>query len=612
MGTTFIGTAHAAGGQSFTSLQSGFTQELYGLSNAFDGGVAFAPDGDPLVDECLFEGSRLHRYDSQVLLPSQNGTGTLHPETVLPSNAGCGLANNPGGGIYSNTGDGVIKLDPDTGATLGGPFGSAGNALGIATDPTTSKLVYVGSNGTLLSVDPALTTTGTFSSALTSHFVDGIYFDPSGQFLFASDRSSNAVAVVARDGHLVQSVPISHEPDGIAFHTQDPQFVVTNNTDGTMTRLDFPANDYSQSATVSTFASGGFRGDLTQVGPDNCLYLTQAGARFDDGTTAGQNSLVRICPGFTPPPGVQPTGPKYVAFGDSLTTGFSIPKCDSDRKDSPWGCFKNQPPPAVPYPDRVASALGYSFSDDPGYYKQVAPGYPTTDLDRVGIWGYTAREAAAAQAAEHDADGPWLPQLSAVKHAQQLVTGSLGVNDLHFGDVGFWASRYLTGGTGKVASEAQKLLNADDAALDAEFSALTTAKSNGAKVVVTQIYNPYDNGRLDCKPLRDVGRTITDTLDSELGKRAQAAGLQVADWRPVFLGHGAGQGANSYVWGTDCSIEKAISEVVPKWVPVYAFGVIVFPFNGGGVKAIHQEYDPHPNNAGTTAMANAILTKVKP
>ena len=41
---------------------------------------------------------------------------------------------------------------------------------------------------------------------------------------------------------------------------------------------------------------------------------------------------------------------KYVAFGDSLTTGFSIPKCDSDRKDSPWGCFKNQPPPATPLP----------------------------------------------------------------------------------------------------------------------------------------------------------------------------------------------------------------------------------------------------------------------
>jgi hypothetical protein len=304
VGPTFIGTAHAASGQSFTSLQNGFTQELYGLSNAFDGGVAFAPDGDPLVDECQGSGSRLHRYDSQVLLPSQNGTGTLHPETVFPSNAGCGLTNNPGGGIYSNTSGGVVKLDPNNGASVGGPFGGAGNALGITTDPTTSNLVYVGSNGTLLSVDPALTTAGTFSSALTSHFVDGIYFDPSGQFLFASDRTSDAVAVVARDGHLVQSIPINHEPDGIAFHTQDPKFVVTNNTDGTMTRLDFPANDYSQSATVSTFASGGFRGDLTQVGPDNCLYLTQAGTRFDDGTIASQNSLVRICPGFTPPPGV--------------------------------------------------------------------------------------------------------------------------------------------------------------------------------------------------------------------------------------------------------------------------------------------------------------------
>ena len=55
-----------------------------------------------------------------------------------------------------------------------------------------------------------------------------------------------------------------------------PKFVVTNNeNDGTMTRFDFPNDDYTQAPTVTVFASGGFRGDLTQVGSDGCIYSTQ-------------------------------------------------------------------------------------------------------------------------------------------------------------------------------------------------------------------------------------------------------------------------------------------------------------------------------------------------
>jgi hypothetical protein len=98
---------------------------------------------------------------------------------------------------------------------------------------------------------------------------------------------------------------MSSEPDGISFHATAPKFVVTNNIDGTMTRHDFPGDDYSQPSTQSVFASGGFRGDLSAVGPDGCIYLTQDGVRFDNGTTSGENSLVKICPGFAPPPGIE-------------------------------------------------------------------------------------------------------------------------------------------------------------------------------------------------------------------------------------------------------------------------------------------------------------------
>lgn len=298
-------------GQSFTTLQPGFTQDLFGTSPEFFGGVAFAPDGDPLVDGCSFSGSGLRRFDRQsVLMPDPTGS-ELHPSTLQPSNAGCGLTNHPDGSLYSNTGSGVVNLDANTGAQLRGPFGGGGNALGIAVDPQTSNIVYVLGDGTLSFVNQAFTTTGTFSSATAGLFVDGIAFDPAGNYLFIADRTNDALKVLNRAGSVVTSTPLAfgNDPDGIAFKATAPKFVVTNNGDGTITRFDFPADDYTMTPTQSLLASGGFRGDLSQVGPDGCLYVTQSGVRFDDGTTSSDNSLVRICPGFAPPPGAGTEGP---------------------------------------------------------------------------------------------------------------------------------------------------------------------------------------------------------------------------------------------------------------------------------------------------------------
>lgn len=291
------------GGISFTTLQSGFTQDIFGVSVSFMGGVAFAPDGDPLVTECLFSGSALHRYDRQSAPPPLNGT-SLHTETILPSNAGCGITSHPNGTLYTNTSLGVIQLDANTGAQIGGPFGPSGNALGIAVEPASGDLAYVGADGTIHRVDAALTTTSVFSAVTAGNFVDGIFFDPAGDFLFMANRlPTTQLTIVDAAGALVQNVPMTSEPDGISFHVEAPTFVIANNTDGTIARFDFPANDFTQVPVQSVFASGGFRGDLSQVGADGCAYLTQAATRYNDGTFAFENSLVRICGGFAPPPG---------------------------------------------------------------------------------------------------------------------------------------------------------------------------------------------------------------------------------------------------------------------------------------------------------------------
>jgi hypothetical protein len=289
------------GGSSFLFLQPGFTQDIFGVSQHFMGGVAFAPDGDPWVDDCQGSGSHLHRYDAQSTPAPVNGT-SLHTESIHSSNAGCGLTGHSNGSLYSNLNSGVVRLNASTGAQTGGPFGPAGNALGIAEDPETGNLIYVGLNGTLYSVNPALTTSATFSTATTGNFVDGLAFDPTGDFLFAANRSPFRLTILDGDtGALIQQVPMASEPDGISFHATTPKFVVTNNTNGTMTRFDFPGDNYALVPAQSLFASGGFRGDLSQVGSDGCIYLTQDGTRYNNLVVSGENSLVRICGGFAPP-----------------------------------------------------------------------------------------------------------------------------------------------------------------------------------------------------------------------------------------------------------------------------------------------------------------------
>jgi hypothetical protein len=126
--------------EGFTFLKAGFTQELIATSTEY--GVAFASDGDPVTAY-----PKLQRVDMQSPVVPFHGS-SLRPISPYASNFSLiGLANNPDGTIYTNTGSGVYDINRDTGVYVKGPFGAAGNGLGIATDPQTSNLVYVGGSG---------------------------------------------------------------------------------------------------------------------------------------------------------------------------------------------------------------------------------------------------------------------------------------------------------------------------------------------------------------------------------------------------------------------------------------------------------------------------------
>jgi hypothetical protein len=325
----------ATGSEGFLVIQPGFTQTLWATNPSFLGGVAFATNGDVLTDHCSFGGGVLDDY-SQTSTTTLHGS-TLHNFTTKTSNAGCGLANHPNGFLYTNTGGGVVQLNASTGAQTAGPYGHSGNALGIAASPITGNLVFVGNDNNLYFVNAAFTTSGTFSTADAGDFKDQIAWSPDGKFLFISNRgTTQKLQIVDSNGGLVQNIPMTSQPDGIAVHAATPQFVVTNNTDGTMTRFDFPGNDYTKPPMQSVFASGGFRGDMSAVGGDSCLYLTQAGTRYADATVDGNNSVLQICGGFAPTIPDAPITGHQLTFNTTEGQNFSgtvATVTDGDSKD---------------------------------------------------------------------------------------------------------------------------------------------------------------------------------------------------------------------------------------------------------------------------------------
>ena len=271
-------------------------------------------------------------------------------------------------------------------------------------------------------------------------------------------------------------------------------------------------------------------------------------------------------PRATPEPA--PVGLRdYVAFGDSLTTGFSVATC----------CVR--PPPATPYPELVARSSGLS------------------DLDHVGVWGATAKGAAQHYASRPQ--GAADSQIGGVNRARRLVTGALGINDMEFSNVLLWVSAYLTG---LVEEQVAEHVAAMSSALDHVFAALGRAKERGARVVVTLYYNPYDSPA--CHMLASIGESVVSAVNRDLLRRGTAGGLGVADFRGRFAGHGVAS-SDPFVFGTSCDVAAAVRAYGSGWSPVSI--IRDGTPHQSGKRNVAEVFDPHPNGAGTAAMAAAVM-----
>jgi len=122
-------------------------------------------------------------------------------------------------------------------------------------------------------------------------------------------------------------------------------------------------------------------------------------------------------------------------------------------------------------------------------------------------------------------------------------------------------------------------------------------------VVITLYNNPYDVNfpdGFDCGDLKSIGGTVVNVIDGSLYAKAQASGIMTADLRGPFTSHGAGA-SNNWTFGTHCDDDSILWSWRLGWSPQCS-------------NACQQEdeskFDPHPNNAGTCAIAQAIATRL--
>jgi hypothetical protein len=210
-------------------------------------------------------------------LPAAGGdasTATSAPDGLF------GLALSNGTYFGSDLGLDLRTFDPTTLATTTTNVVLPCGGLGIASDPLSSDL-YVNTSCGMYRVQNAtsVTPTVTFFSTGNTDVLDGLTISADGQQFWAADLFARSVVEFNRSGVFVQSIPDSAGPDGVGIAQPNTTSgginvsnnVFVNNNDGTVWRV-----DTNNGNTVTVVASGGTRGDMAAVGPDGCLYVTQA------------------------------------------------------------------------------------------------------------------------------------------------------------------------------------------------------------------------------------------------------------------------------------------------------------------------------------------------
>ncbi|PJB81712.1 MAG: hypothetical protein CO089_03610, partial [Zetaproteobacteria bacterium CG_4_9_14_0_8_um_filter_55_31] len=293
------------------------------------------------------DGRMLRRANGQIVeysaTQSFNTRGTdmfnrdiIHNVPGLP--AGHGMTNGTDGFLYANSPEGLYKVDPNTwaatrvGATYSYSYCATGywayswwyGSYWVCTSYGTAQRGYgyhygIGTlsdgrivrevNNTVWMYNPA---NGTDVQIFTeSNLIDDLttVSTPAGDYIALASRYKQQVVIIDPNGNEINRVNVrgyigTANPDGMAFGGGS---LYTGNTDGSVSRFDFTGPGFTGTASevIVAYHAGGY-GDLSTVGPDGAFYMTQNQTRYDDGSTTGGWTMIRLSipGGFDTPPGV--------------------------------------------------------------------------------------------------------------------------------------------------------------------------------------------------------------------------------------------------------------------------------------------------------------------
>jgi PKD repeat protein len=240
----------------------------------FDGNKLFVSDVcDGLIYRFPPAGGTAAGAEAKSAAPTANGAMTISGGRYYATRL-------PFGAI--GAGFGVVEFDPGT-LALTRTLGPSAQPRGLTTDPLTGDLYFDEAPGAIRHIQGPAGATPTFTTfaAPGSAAYDGMAFTADGSRLYVTDYNNQHVLGFDRSGAVILDANLfGHHPDGIAV--AQPNTIVdgvdvsnnvfVNSNDGTIERIDVG----SASTPVTVVASGGTRGDFTTVGPDGCLYASQA------------------------------------------------------------------------------------------------------------------------------------------------------------------------------------------------------------------------------------------------------------------------------------------------------------------------------------------------
>jgi uncharacterized repeat protein (TIGR01451 family) len=185
-----------------------------------------------------------------------------------------GLAFDKTGRLYMARGlDGdVVEINPASGEVLRTVVSGLPCPVGLATDPISGDLFVSNvfcKGGGIFRISDFESGEGTLERYAGTQDADGLTFAPDGSLYAAG-----GVRIVRISGTNTKSpgtvIPVAELPnvDGIAYSpatTSQPEYLVVVRTDGQIDRVDMNGQ-------TTPILTGGSRGDLVTVGPDQCVY----------------------------------------------------------------------------------------------------------------------------------------------------------------------------------------------------------------------------------------------------------------------------------------------------------------------------------------------------